>query len=151
MYAGTITAAVPTSIDGDSLVMTVDISGQNTLILDGDGNGTIRLFVSRYISEDGWNAIVPLTFSLSAPCHLSASNQLIVSLQQATLGSFMPYPVFGVVDADGDGILNYTLDRAAFLAKWSSQNYRADVNFDGTFTQADIDRWEELYATHEEM
>jgi hypothetical protein len=130
-----------------SLSLTVEKHEANKATLDPSGNGTISILFKRYVSEEGWNAILPSYVRLSAPISLDANNRLNINLQNASWDSLVPHQPWAITDYNKDGQRDLSTDRAAFLADWSLQtSFRSDINGDGVWDQADIDEWDNMFA-----
>jgi hypothetical protein len=140
VYAGTV--IIETS-DGDLVTLTVE-KDANVLQLDGSDNGHITFVVTREISDEAWNAVLPYFIRIHLPVHRNADDTLSIVMNNATLSQLTNRTKFAVTDFNHDGIRN-AVDRVAFLAGHAAQQERADMDGDQNWDQDDIDAWDERF------
>jgi hypothetical protein len=147
VYAGALNATIVGL--NSSVVLTVDTeaSPANSLTINSAGSGRISIVFARSIPDLAWDAIVPGLIRVSLPVTRHIDGTLHISLSGAVLGQVMPTTPYSTSDYDGNGVLNYTMDYAAFLTAFANKELRADTNCDGYWTQADIDRWDRLFQS----
>jgi hypothetical protein len=143
IYSGSVVAKVQGR--NDLVTMTIEKDARNRLVIAPDGTGTLTMVVTREISDNRWNALVPYYIQVQLPVTRTGDDRIHVNINNATMPTITRQAPFLITDYNGDGVRDHTADYAALLADHAQHADRADMNVDGVWDQADLDMWENLY------
>jgi hypothetical protein len=134
-----------TTLGDDMVTLTVEKDSRNRIEIGPDGVGTLTAVVSRQISDKQWGGLIPYFILVRLPVTRTADDCIHINMNGATMATITRRTPFAVTDYNGDGVRDHTLDYTTLLADFAQQAGRADMNRDGSWTQADLDMWENLY------
>jgi hypothetical protein len=119
----------------------LDPTSANSLTTTFSGNGTANLTLTVTPAAVEWAAILPSVLNITLAVKRNADGSIAFGGPPVSIDTLVPYQPHLFSDFDGDGVLNYTLDYAAFLQAWTQHDVRCDRDGNGLWNQADLDQW----------
>ncbi|MBN8598760.1 MAG: hypothetical protein J0L78_13900 [Planctomycetes bacterium] len=112
----------------------------NFINIGGDGQGAIETSLKVTASDADAAICLPVYVRLRIPITQTAYGWR-ANFPAMPLSSLAPKPPNPIRDYNKDGLLDFASDYAAFMVDYNAHAYFTDRNGDGTWTQADVDRW----------
>lgn len=138
--------------DGSSVDMFVTSEEGNSIFTDSTGSGELNILFENHYSSGPWSAVLPFYNRMRLPVDLTTEEAIVIQTGWVAVADLVPHVPWPASDYNGDGVLDFDTDFAAFMDGLNNQEPLADVNNDGLWNDDDIDLWisrfwEDYHAT----
>jgi hypothetical protein len=142
VISGAMTVSIP-SFGVSTLTVVSDTA--NVIDIPPAGTGTITVLFAMSHSYVAWNAILPGYARFQLPVTRDSNGAFAIQFGPTLISDLIPFTPLPLSDYNGDGVLDYTTDLAAFMQDWSQQRIIADRDDNEIWNSNDIDLWTEIF------